>query len=254
MLPENPFMFHAAFGLAAAIYVLLAKSGLLLVGYLALAGFDGPAVIGFFACAMVGGAVAYPLAFRAEKKATPYRYIKNSRHHFAAYLLRYMLHNKPYLANTAILWAFGGVFAFFASTSGVPAVLPLGLALMCLNTPLGILLSGDRALYRQIKLLPRQTFSVFVPYALFVAIVNAVGSAIYLIAWYLLTDSVNIVFVAVTGLFAFISGALTALLEVRFPLLDWKAQSDLWHHPRKYVVPGVMVLLSLPVAMIVGGS
>jgi hypothetical protein len=251
MLPESPLMFHAAFSLAAAIYVLLTKTGLLLVGYLALAGFDWAAVVGFGVCAVAGGAAAYPLAFRAEKRAAPYRYIKGKRHHFAAYLRRYLLQNKPYLYDTALIWAFGCVFAVLTSASGFPAVLPLGFALMCLNTPLGILLSSDRALYRQIRLLPRQTISVFVPYALFVATVNAVGCAIYLTVWHLLTGSVNIAFVAVAGLFALTSGVLTVLLEVKYPLLDWKVQSDLWHHPRKYIVPGVMVLLSLPVTVLV---
>jgi hypothetical protein len=226
---------------------------LLLVGYLALAGFDAAAVVGFIVCVIVGGTVAYPLAFRAEKKAAPYRYIKSRRHRFPAYLLRYLLQNKPYLYDTALVWAFGCVFAVLTSASGFPAVLPLGFALMCLNTPLGILLSSDRALERQIKLLPRQTFSVFVPYALFVATVNAVGCAIYLMVWRLLTSSVNLAFITVAGLFALTGGVLTVLLEVRFPLLDWKVQSDLWHHPRKYIVPVVMVLLSLPVAMLIGG-
>jgi hypothetical protein len=251
MLPEKPFLFHLAFSLAAAIYVLLTKAGLLLVGYFALAGFDGWAALGFFVCFIGSGAITYPLAFRAEKKGVRYHYIKNKSHSFVIYLIRYLLQNKPYLSNTLILWAFGGAFAYLARASGVSAVLPLGLALMCLNTPLGILLSSDRALYQQIKLLPRQTASVFVPYALFVAVMNALGGAIYLTAWFWLVGSFDSAIIVLAVLLALLSGALTVFLEVKFPLLDWKLQSDLWQHPRKYLVPAVMVVLSLSIGMII---
>ena len=253
MLPESLVSFHAAFYLSVAAYVMLTKSGLLLVGYLALSGFDLTATIGFFVCFIAGGVAAYPFAFRPEKKAAPYRRINNKRHNFAAYLIRYLLYNKPYLSNTAFLWAFGCAFAFFTSKSGFPNVLPLGLALMCLNTPLGILLSSDKALYKQITLLPGQTESVLVPYALFVAGANTIACGIYLTAWRLISGVLNPLVIMMAFLFALIGGILTVILEIRFPLLDWKVQSDLWHHPRKYVVPGIIILLSLPMAILMGG-
>ena len=253
MLPESFALFHAAFSLSVVIYVLLTKAGLLLAGFLALSGFNLTAVIGFFVCFTICGAVTYPLAFRSEKRAVPYRYVNNNRHNFAAYLIRYLLQNKPYLSNTAVLWAFGCAFAYFTSSNGFPNILPLGLAIMCLNTPLGILLSGDKALYKQTCLLPCQTVNVFIPYALFVAGVNAIGCGMYLTAWRLITGMLNPVFITMAALYAIISGFLTVVLEIKFPLLDWKVQSDLWHHPRKFVVPGIMILLSLPMAMLMGG-
>jgi len=253
MLPESPALFHAAFGLAAAVYVMLTKTGLLLIGYLALSGFEPTAVIGFFACFIVSGAATYSLAFRSEKKTAQYHYVKNRRHNFVIYLMRYLLQNKPYLSNTAILWAFGCAFAFFTSGSGYPNVLPLGLALMCLNTPLGILLSSDGALYKQIRLLPGQTVSVLARYALFVSAVNAISCGVYLTAWYLITARLNPALIAMAVLFALISGSLTVFLEMKFPLINWKVQSDLWHHPRKYIVPVIMLLLSLPIAIFIGG-
>jgi hypothetical protein len=129
----------------------------------------------------------------------------------------------------------------------------MGLALMCLNTPLGILLSSDRALLRQIKLLPRQAASVAVPYALFVALMNAIGGAIYLAAWFFMAGSFPLAIIVAAAIFALISGGLTVLMEMKFPLLAWKAQSDLWHHPRKYVVPALVLLLAIPVGILLGG-
>ena len=106
---------------------------------------------------------------------------------------------------------------------------------------------------KQTCLLPCQTISVFIPYALFVAGANAIGCGMYLTAWRLITGMLNPAFITLAGLYAIISGFLTVVPEIKFPLVDWKVQSDLWHHPRKFVVPGIMILLSLPMAMFMGG-
>ena len=44
--------------------------------------------------------------------------------------------------------------------------------------------------------------------------------------------------------FALLSAIGSVLLEWFCPLRNWKIESDLWHHPRKYVVPGIMMLLA----------
>ena len=44
--------------------------------------------------------------------------------------------------------------------------------------------------------------------------------------------------------FALQSAVLSVLLEWLYPIRNWKIESDLWHHPRKYVVPVVMLLLA----------
>ncbi len=160
MLPENPVEFHTAFFLSVALYTLLTKAGLLLVGYFAASRFQLSAIIGFVVCFIVSGIVTYPLVFHTEKRVTGYRYIKHTRHSFAFYLLRYLMNNRKYLANTAALWAFGSVFSVIMSRNSLAGFLPIGFALMCFNTPLGILLSIDRALYRQVRLLPGQTVGV----------------------------------------------------------------------------------------------
>ena len=49
-------------------------------------------------------------------------------------------------------------------------------------------------------------------------------------------------------LIALQSAILSVLLEWFHPVRNWKIESDLWHHPRKYVVP----LIMLPVAGLTG--
>ena len=36
----------------------------------------------------------------------------------------------------------------------------------------------------------------------------------------------------------------SVLLEWFYPIRGWKIESDLWHHPRKYIVPAAMLLLA----------
>ena len=40
------------------------------------------------------------------------------------------------------------------------------------------------------------------------------------------------------------SAILSVVLEWVRPIRNWKTESDLWHHPRKYLVPLVMLLLA----------
>lgn len=253
MLPETMVHFHAAYFLSVAVYTFLTKTGLLLIAYVALSTVKSSTIIGFILCFFMSGAIVYPLAFRTEKKLTAYRYARGARHHFTVYLMRYLWNNKNYLVNTVILWVFGCVFAVFMSKSGFQNMLPLGFALMCLNTPLGILLSSDTALYRQVRFLPGSFTGVLLPYALFVTVVNVVACLIYLSAWYFITGETAAIMVVIAVLFSMLSAALTVTLEMKFPLLCWKVESDLWHHPRKYIVPAIMALLASFVMILMGG-
>ena len=37
---------------------------------------------------------------------------------------------------------------------------------------------------------------------------------------------------------------LSVILEWKHPIRGWKTESDLWHHPRKYLVPLIMLLIA----------
>ena len=50
--------------------------------------------------------------------------------------------------------------------------------------------------------------------------------------------------VAVRRKFALQSAMFSAALEWFFPLRDWRVETDLWHHPRKYLVPAIMMLVA----------
>lgn len=164
------------------------------------------------------------------------------------YLLRYLLSNKNYLINTAGLCAVACFLPrLFGEFEGLK-IMPLGFAILCLNTPLGVLLSCDPDLEQAIRFLPRQTIRFGGLYCVFMAIVNMAVSGFYLCSWQIQNGGVGALEVLTGALFAIQSAILSVLLEWLHPIRGWKIETDLWHHPRKYIVP----LLMMGLAAVVG--
>lgn len=160
------------------------------------------------------------------------------------YLLRYLITNKNYLFNTAGLCVIAGVMPFILGQFKDLNVMPLGFPILCLNTPICILLSCDPSLEQAVRVLPRQASRFFTPYCLFIFFVNMAISSVYLISWHIQYGSVGGMEIITALLFALQSAILSVLLEWRHPIRNWKIESDLWHHPRKYIVPLVMLLIA----------
>lgn len=156
------------------------------------------------------------------------------------YLVRCLLANKTYLVNTAGLCVLAVLLPRFFG--GWSDCFPLGLALLCLNTPLCTLLSGDPALADALRVLPGGGRKFCRGYGAFLCGVNGAVALLYLGSWQLLQGGNLLVHGGMVLLFALQSAILSVLLEWNFPLRGWKTESDLWHHPRKYLVPLVMLL------------
>ena len=124
----------------------------------------------------------------------------------------------------------------------------IGFAILTLNTPICILLSCDRDLERAVRFLPGQERAFGIPYCLFIFSCNIAADVIFLCSWQIQNGGVTIWMIAGAVFFALQSAVLSVLLEWTHPIRDWKIESDLWHHPRKYIVPVVMMLLAGAVA------
>lgn len=161
------------------------------------------------------------------------------------YLLRYLFTNKGYLLNT-----FGLVVAacflplLFGQFKGLN-VMPLGFAILCLNTPICILLSCDPDLERAVRVLPGQVIRFCRRYCLFIFTVYIIVSSIYLCSWQIQYGNVTGGNFFMATLFALQSAILSVFLEWLYPIRGWKIESDLWHHPRKYIVPLLMILIAV---------
>ena len=172
-------------------------------------------------------------AIRQGKRATLWRYF-----------FRYLSCHKNYLLNTAVMWCVALVLPYFFREMTGLSVIPVGFAILSLNTPICILLSCDPDLEQAVRFLPGQKQRFCIPYCLFIFLCNMAADVIFLCSWRIQNGSVTVQMIAGAVFFALQSVVLSVLLEWFYPIRDWKIESDLWHHPRKYVVPVVMLLLA----------
>lgn len=159
------------------------------------------------------------------------------------YFFRYLISHKNYLVNAAAMCAVACVLPFIFRQTESHLVLPIGFAVLSMNTPLCILLSCDPALEQAVRLLPGQKRRFFIPYCIFIFCFNFCMNVIFLCSWHLQIGQITLHTVLMAFFFAQYSAIGSVLLEWLWPVRNWKNETDLWHHPRKYAVPAVMLLV-----------
>ena len=160
------------------------------------------------------------------------------------YMMRYLCTNKNYLINTAGLCGVAILLPILLKQFEGLQVISIGFGILSINTPLCILLSVDRDLQQTVKMLPGQGGRFCVKYSCFLAGVNMCINFLYLLSWSVQCGSIDILIMVLAVAFAIISAGLSVAMEWFFPLQNWKLESDLYHHPRKYIVPAMMMLLA----------
>ena len=165
------------------------------------------------------------------------------------YLLRYLMTNKSYILNTAGLCLIAAFLPVLLGQFEGLYVMPLGLAILCLNTPICILLSCDPDLEQAVRILPGQAYRFCSRYCIFIFLVNMAVSSVYLVSWQVQKGGVGGTEITVALLIALQSAILSVLLEWCYPIRNWKIEGDLWHHPRKYIVPLIMLLSAVLIGM-----
>ncbi len=190
--------------------------------------------------------LAFADAYDFYSAAASKRVIQHTGHSGSVfvYLTRYLLANKSYLINTVGLCAIACFLPLlFGEFQGLN-MFPIGLAILCLNTPICTLLSCDPDLEQAIRVLPGQAGRFCRRYCLFIFIVNGIVAGIYLGSWQIIHRGIGLAHVGAVLLFALQSAILSVILEWKHPIRGWKTESDLWHHPRKYLVPLAMLLIA----------
>lgn len=207
--------------------------------------------IWFYLLILVNGLFAVLILWRADGYVF---YQKESKKHHAVrqrkraslwrYFFRYLSCHKNYLLNTAVMWCVALVLPCFLREMAGLSVIPVGFAILSLNTPICILLSCDPDLEQAVRFLPGQKQRFCIPYCLFIFLCNMAADVIFLLSWQIQNGGITVLMIAGAVFFAMQSAVLSVLLEWFYPIRGWKIESDLWHHPRKYVVPVVMLLLA----------
>lgn len=172
------------------------------------------------------------------------------------YIFRYMKSHKNYMTNTLLFWIVAAVLPMFfkelmnIDPDFIKLVIPVGFAIVCMNTPIGVILSGDRALEQAVRVLPGQKKRFCLPYFGFILASNLIVETIYLVSSQIQIGGVSKELVLEAVFFAVQGAILAVLLEWFLPIRNWKIENDLWHHPRKYIIPVTMVLISGVVGII----
>lgn len=269
MLPFQDREMTVSLVLAFTCYTLVTKTFLVLSLFFALQEWNALQITAALLCAC-GGCVAAAVCYMMTKEAAHpergrrmadayvfYRatsakqLIKHSggSGNIFLYLIRYLITNRSYLWNTVGLCAVAGILPMLLGQFAGVNVMPLGFAILCLNTPLCILLSVDPDLEQAVRVLPGQAGRFCTSYTLFLFVVNLAVNSVYLISWQMQHGSVGGREILTAALIALQSAILSVLLEWFYPIRNWKVESDLWHHPRKYVVPLMMLLLAGVIGM-----
>lgn len=158
------------------------------------------------------------------------------------YFFRYLNCHKNYLINTAVMWCAALILPHFLGKMESLFVVPISFAILSLNTPVCILLSCNPDLEQAVRFLPGQKRAFCIPYCLFIFFCNMAANVIFLCSWQIKNNGVTVLMILTAVFFALQSAVLSVLLEWFYPVRNWKIESDLWHHPRKYVVPAIMLL------------
>lgn len=188
---------------------------------------------------------AYSFYMTGSRKGRTVRSSRRTGHYFVwRYLFRYLTAHKNYLINTVVMWGVSCVLPIFLGKMENVLVMPIGFAILSLNTPICILLSCDPALEHALRCLPGQERSFCIPYCLFIFLCNMAADVIFLLSWQIRFGGVTGAMALIAVFFAFQSAVGSLLLEWFFPIRGWKIESDLWNHPRKYLVPAAMLLIA----------
>ena len=260
MLPFEGRTLVFSYVAALGAYTLLTKTAGLLVVVWAVSEWSWAEIFGSILCALAAIVIVsclYPLrlgrmdayAFYAQPTSHRRRVKVCRRSSVRRYLFRYLMAHKNYLVNTAAMWGVACVLPVLLGQMEARFVLPIGFAILSLNTPICILLSCDPALERAVRFLPGQGKAFCVPYCLFIFLCNLAADIVFLCSWQIQLGGIGPLHALTAAAFALLSAVGSVLLEWYCPIRGWKIESDLWHHPRKYVVPAVMLLLAGLVSM-----
>ena len=128
----------------------------------------------------------------------------------------------------------------------------IGFAILSVNTPLYILISCDKDLEKGIRTLPGGGKTFLLPYGAFIFTYICTAYTVFLVSWNIKYSQVDARVIALGVILAVIGTIVATALEYYCPITKWENETDLWHHPRKYIVPVVVLLLGGLLGMVFG--
>ena len=118
------------------------------------------------------------------------------------------------------------------------------LTMASVNTPLTTLISADKDLIDHVKSLPKSRFFYLMYYRVLLTYFLAVNLFVALLLKMVVMPDLGILFLLEVMILAVMEAFLHLLIEIYFPLRKWNLKRECWKHPRKYIVPSIVFLLS----------
>lgn len=177
-----------------------------------------------------------------EKKIKVAKRSEASNFLVTKYILRYMLSNKSYVISGLFMIAFGCFFAKTLEEIGAQNGCVIAMTMVAMNTPLAIVVSSNRVLKKKLDMMPDSLKGFFAPYAGFLFGYNMLGYCLFLGVMYMLGMEIHLLTLICAVAFALQGAILVAVIEYRWTLVNWKVETDLLHHPRKYIVPLILMV------------
>ena len=118
------------------------------------------------------------------------------------------------------------------------------LTMASVNTPLTTLISADKDLIDHVKSLPKSRFFYLMYYRVLLTYFLSVNLFVALLLKMVVMPDLGILFLLGVMILAVVEAVLHLLIEIYFPLRKWNLKRECWKHPRKYIVPSIVFLLS----------
>ena len=118
------------------------------------------------------------------------------------------------------------------------------LTMASVNTPLTTLISADKDLIDHVKSLPKSRFFYLMYYRVLLTYFLSVNLFVALLLKMVVMPDLGILFLLGVMILAVVEAFLHLLIEIYFPLRKWNLKRECWKHPRKYIVPSIVFLLS----------
>lgn len=162
--------------------------------------------------------------------------------HSKNYFLKVFINEKIYLINTFMLLAIVCFLILISKSNYI--IWCLTWSIGAINTPILTMLSGDLYIRKQANMLPNDSTSIWNMYKKLLGSYFLCGNILIFILNIFKGNMPFILNIITFILLSIIEPIIGYLLELKIPLLNWKTKQQLWKHPRKYILPVIIFLLT----------
>lgn len=166
------------------------------------------------------------------------------------YFFNVLLSEKMYLLNTVLVLVFAAVFLFLFVKTENPILGSFIWGIAAVNTPVGTMLSGDKALVRQADMLPGHHGSVMGMYRRFLIVYYLIVNVFVLALCVVHAGRIEPYMLIQFAVAAVAEIIGTLYLESKYRISGWQTKQQLWRSPRKYVVPAIVLALSCAIGLL----